>query len=72
MMKSECAEVVYFKLPRPRCERVPFCVQAGKGLLSVNRCRESVFVSFDENIQERDCTVLFEFNGEFILTNIFM
>ena len=22
----------------PRCEGVPFCAQAGKGLLSVNRC----------------------------------
>ena len=24
-----------------------------------------VFLSFDENVQERDCTVLFEFNGKF-------
>ena len=22
-------------------------------------------VAFDENFQERDCTVIFEFNGEF-------
>ena len=22
-------------------------------------------MSFDENVQERDCTILFEFNGEF-------
>ena len=41
------------------------CVQAGKGLLSVNRCRESVTVSSDENVQERDCTVFFKLNGEF-------
>ena len=37
-MKSECADEVYFVFPR--CEGVPFCVQAGKGLLSVNRCRD--------------------------------
>ena len=24
-----------------------------------------MIVSFDENVQERDCTILFEFNGEF-------
>ena len=24
-----------------------------------------MIVSFDENVQERDCTVLFELNGEF-------
>ena len=24
-----------------------------------------MIVSFDENVQERDCTVLFEFNSEF-------
>ena len=36
-----------------------------KHTLSVNRCWESVIVSFDENVQERDCSVLFEFNGEF-------
>ena len=24
-----------------------------------------MIVSFDENVQERDCTVLFEFHGEF-------
>ena len=32
----------------------------GKGLLSVKRCYETVIVSFDENVQERDSTVLFE------------
>ena len=26
----------------------------------------SVIVLFDENVQERDCTVLFELNGEFL------
>ena len=24
-----------------------------------------MIVSFDDNVQERDCTILFEFNGEF-------
>ena len=24
-----------------------------------------MIVSFDENVQERDCTILFEFNSEF-------
>ena len=33
---SESADEVYFVFPR--CEGVPFCVQASKGLLSVNRC----------------------------------
>lgn len=55
-----CADEVYFVFSR--CEGIPFCVQAGKCL---NRCRESVIVSFDEDVQGRDCTVLFKFKGEF-------
>jgi len=34
--KSERVDEVYFVFPR--CEGVPFSVQAGKGLLSVSRC----------------------------------
>ena len=62
-MKGECADEVYFVYPR--CEGVLFHVQASKGLLSVNRCWQSVIVSFDENVQERNCIVLFEFNSTF-------
>ena len=36
MYVCECADEVYFVFSR--CEGVPFSVQAGKGLLSVNRC----------------------------------
>ena len=41
------------------------CTGRWRSFLSVNRCWESVIVSFDKNVQERDCTVLFKFNGEF-------
>jgi len=47
-----------WKQKRKSSDEVCFVFPRCEGVLSSNRCWESMTVAFDENVQERDCTVI--------------
>ena len=57
---------VYFVLSGD--EGIPFRVETCESFLSVDGCHESVvLITYDENVQKRNCIVLFKFSGKFYI-----